>query len=148
MSSWTLGIDFGTTFTVAAVAQEGSIRPVDFETDGSYRMASAVLLDDVGNLAVGQSAVHQSIFHPDRFERTPKRMVGEGDLILGDRMVPVTVAVAAVLERAKAEGIREAGSPGPHRTVLTHPADWGSTRLDVLRQAAEAAGIEPRRARP
>jgi actin-like ATPase involved in cell morphogenesis len=141
VSSWTLGIDFGTTFTVAAVAQEGSIRPVDFETDGSYRMASAVLLDDVGNLAVGQSAVHQSIFHPDRFERTPKRMVGEGDLILGDRMVPVTVAVAAVLERAKAEGIREAGSPGPHRTVLTHPADWGSTRLDVLRQAAEAAEL-------
>jgi len=141
VSSWTLGIDFGTTFTVAAVAQVGSIRPVDFETDGSYRMASAVLLDDAGSFAVGQSAVHQSIFHPDRFERTPKRMVGEGDLILGDRMVPVTDAVAAVLERAKADGIREAGSPGPNRTVLTHPADWGSTRLDVLRQAAESAEL-------
>jgi actin-like ATPase involved in cell morphogenesis len=141
VSSWTLGIDFGTTFTVAAVAQNGSIRPVDFETDGSYRMASAVLLDDAGNFAVGQSAVHQAIFHPDRFERTPKRMVGEGDLILGDRMVPVTDAVAAVLERAKVDGTREAGSPGPNRTVLTHPADWGSTRLDVLRQAAETADL-------
>ena len=77
MSSWTLGIDFGTTFTVAAVNQEGSIRPVDLETDGSYRMASAVLLDDAGNFAVGQSAVHP-VHLPSGPLRTEAKEDGRG----------------------------------------------------------------------
>ena len=141
MSSWTLGIDFGTTFTVAAVAQGGDQQLVDVESDGSCRMPSAVLLDEAGDFAVGRSAIHQSLFYPDRYEPTPKRMVGEGDLLLGDALVPVADVIAAVVDRVGAEGRRVAGGTNPARTVLTHPADWGATRLDVLRKAAEAADL-------
>ncbi len=145
MSPWTLGIDFGTTFTVGAIGQEGSRRTIDIESDGSSRMPSAVLLDEAGDLVVGQSAVHQAPFYPDRFEATPKRSVGEGTLLLGDRLVTVTEAIAAVIGRVESEARRVAGGSSPSRTVLTHPADWGSARLDVLRgaaSAAEIAGIE------
>ena len=104
-------------------------------------MPSAVLLDEGGGFAVGRSAIHQSIFHPDCFEPTPKRSIGEGDVLLGDRLVPVTDVICAVVERVSAEGRRVAGGTAPARTVLTHPADWGSTRLDVLRSAAECADL-------
>ena len=143
MSPWTLGIDFGTTFTVAAVAQGGDLQLVDVESDGSCRMPSAVLLDEAGDFAVGRSAIHQSLFYPDRFEPTPKRVVGEGDLLLGDTLVPVADVISAVVDRVGAEGRRVAGGSNPNRTVLTHPADWGATRLDVLRKAAEAADLGP-----
>ncbi len=142
MSPWTLGIDFGTTFTVAAVAREGSDpQLVDVEADGSCRMPSAILLDETGDFAVGKSATHQALFHPDRFEPTPKRVVGDGDLLLGDQLIPVTDVISAVVHRVGAEGRRVAGGTAPSRTVLTHPADWGSTRLDVLRAAAESAEL-------
>jgi hypothetical protein len=139
MTPWTLGIDFGTTFTVGAIGQEGGRRTIDIESDGSSRMPSAVLLDEAGDLLVGQSALHQAPFHPDRFEATPKRTVGEGTLLLGDRLVTVTDAIAAVIGRVETEARRVAGGTAPSRTVLTHPADWGSARLDVLRDAADSA---------
>jgi actin-like ATPase involved in cell morphogenesis len=142
VSSWTLGIDFGTTFTVAAVANGSHTTLVDVEADGSCRMPSAVLLNEGGGFAVGRSAIHQALFHPDRFEPTPKRVIGEGDVMLGDDFVPVVDVVSAVLDRVAREARNVAGGDAPGRVVLTHPADWGAARTDVLRQAAAAAGYD------
>ncbi len=141
MAPWTLGIDFGTTFTVGAISRTGTSRIVDVESDGSSRMPSAVLLDESGELIVGQSAFHQAPFHPDRFEATPKRSVGEGSLLLGSRLVTVAEAIAAVIGRVGSEARRVAGDGPPSLTVLTHPADWGSVRLQVLRDAADLADL-------
>jgi actin-like ATPase involved in cell morphogenesis len=140
VSSYSLAVDFGTSFTVAAIANGDGPRLVDVEGDGSCRLPSAVWLDDDGGLVVGNAARHQSVFAPDRYEPTPKRVVGEGDVLLGDRLVPVAEVVAAVLRRAGTEADRVAGGRQPARVVLTHPAEWGAARLDTLRKAAEQAG--------
>ena len=44
MSTWDLGIDFGTSYTVVAVAQDGNVATVDVESNGRSRLPSSVLV--------------------------------------------------------------------------------------------------------
>ena len=141
MSVWQLGIDFGTSYTVAAVATEGSVTVVDVESNGRSRMPSSVFMSADGEILVGTNAQHQAVFAPERYEPTPKRSLGEGDLFLGDDLVPVTDLVAAVLRRVYTEASRQQGETAPNAVFVTHPADWGETRLDVLREAIERADL-------
>ncbi|HTW98853.1 MAG TPA: Hsp70 family protein [Acidimicrobiales bacterium] len=141
MSDWQLGIDFGTSYTVAAVARDGSAAVVDVESNGSSRLASSVYLTEDDEVVVGTAALHQAVFGPERFEPTPKRAIGEGEIFLGDRLVPVTELVAAVLRRVYTETCRQQGETAPTAVRVTHPADWSDARLEVLREAIEQAGI-------
>ena len=141
MSVWQLGIDFGTSYTVAAVATEGTVTVVDVESNGRSRMPSSVFISPDGEILVGTAAQHQAVFAPERYEPTPKRALGEGDCFLGDDLVPVTDLVAAVLRRVYTEASRQQGESAPNAVFVTHPADWGETRLDVLREAIEQADL-------
>jgi molecular chaperone DnaK len=141
MSVWQLGIDFGTSYTVAAVATEGTVTVVDVESNGRSRMPSSVFMSPDGEILVGTAAQHQAVFAPERYEPTPKRALGEGDVFLGDDLVPVTDLVAAVLRRVYTEASRQQGESAPNAVFVTHPADWGETRLGVLREAIEQADL-------
>ena len=141
MSGWQLGVDLGTTNTVAAVRRGESVTTVDIESSGSSRMPSSVFLTETGELLVGTAAAHQAVFSPERFEPTPKRAIGEGEIFLGDRLVPVTELIAGILKRVYAENCRQQGESTPDAFVLTHPADWSEARLQVLRDAVQIAGL-------
>ena len=138
MSDWRLGIDFGTSYTVAAIWQDVA-QVVDIESNGSSRIPSSVYLTEEGKILVGSLAVHQSVFGPERFEPTPKRAIGEGSIFLGDRLVPVTELAAAVYRKVYEESCRQMGGSAPVAVRVTHPADWGETRLAVLREALAQA---------
>jgi molecular chaperone DnaK (HSP70) len=102
---WTLAIDFGTSNTAAAMSVDGEI--TSLELGGERRLPSVVLLDEGGNLVVGQEAVNQAVLHPDRVERAPKRRLGKGStLLLGGQAVPITEAVAALMRPFVEEGRR------------------------------------------
>lgn len=134
-----LGVDFGTSSTVAVVASsDGRSRPLLF--DGSPILPSAVCGRPDGELLVGRDAVNAAPTFPDRFEPHPKRRIDEGALLLGDREVPVAAAIAAVLCRVVDEARRVLGVL-PERVVLTHPVSWGARRRGILVGAAAAAGI-------
>ncbi|MFC4037212.1 Hsp70 family protein [Dactylosporangium siamense] len=129
-----LGIDFGTSTTVAVLAADGrEPRPLLF--DGSPLMPSAVCLDADGGLVVGRDAVHLGMASPGRLEPNPKRRVDEAVVLLGDAEVPVGRLFKAVLDRAVAEA---AGMSGGALTgvVVTCPAAWGQRRRQVLLDAA------------
>jgi len=131
-----LGIDFGTSNTVAMLAfPDGRIRPLLF--DGSPLLPSAVHADPTAGLLTGRDAAHAARTRPDCFEPHPKRCVDDGTVLLGQAQVPVTDLVAAVLSRVAAEASRVTGGPLP-QVVLTCPADWGPRRRQVLRAAARA----------
>ncbi|MEV0720575.1 Hsp70 family protein [Asanoa sp. NPDC050611] len=133
-----VGIDFGTSHTVAVIAVDGAPgQPLLF--DGSPLLPSAVYLDPGGRLVAGADAVRAARLNPARFEPNPKRRVDEGSVLLGEQSVPVSALVGAVLARVASEARRWAGED--YSVVLTHPAGWSSLRRSVLVDAAAAAGL-------
>ena len=72
--AWSLAIDFGTSYTAAAVARDDRVEVL--EIDGGPRMPSLVLLGEDGELIVGRAAEQQAPLFPGRVERAPKRYLG------------------------------------------------------------------------
>lgn len=135
-----LGIDFGTSNTVAVLAGDGR-PPRSLSIDGSAWMPSAVYVDDDDTLAVGRDAERKARLAPERFEPNPKRRIDDGEILLGVRVVPVVDAIAAVLRRVGEEARRQLNGRNPDQVHLTHPAQWGSSRQNVLLAGARAAGL-------
>ncbi len=136
---WVLGIDFGTSFTVAAARTRRG--PEVIEIGGERRVPSVVLAEDDGSLVVGRSAEDLATSSPGRAIRAPKSRIGEpAPIILGGRTHDVTVLIASLLAYVYQEAVRHVGSP-PVEVRLTHPASWGRVRLDRLLQAAARAQL-------
>lgn len=136
-----LGIDYGTTNTVAVLRRAGAAaRPLLF--DGSPLLPSAVYAADDGRVVVGREAVHAARAHPERFEPHPKRSIDHGTLLLGDAEIPVEDLIEAVLRRVAEEANEAAGGPVPG-PVLSYPASWGESRRSVLQTAAGRVFANP-----
>src|SRR5262249_33453358 len=54
--NWSLGIDFGTSYTVAAVATGSAVNAIDVESNGRDRIPSAVYLTQDAEILVGTAA--------------------------------------------------------------------------------------------
>jgi Hsp70 protein len=135
-----LSVDLGTSNTVAVLSAHGR-PPRVVDVDGASMMPSAVFAAEDGNLVVGRDAERRARLDPARFEPNPKRRVDEGTLLLGDTVVPVTDALAGVLRRVVDETSRQLGGAKPDEVRLTHPAQWGPVRRNVLLSAARQAGM-------
>ena len=139
MGGFRLGVDFGTSNTVALLAwPDGRVRPLLFE--GSPLLSSAVYAGRDGQLLVGRDAERSARLDPARFEPNPKRRVDEAEVLLGDRVYTVVDLIAAVLRRVAAEATRITGGP-VGAVIVTSPASWGAARRAVLVEAAGRAGI-------
>jgi hypothetical protein len=138
-----LGIDFGTSHTVAMLAwADGRVRPLLF--DGSPLLPSAICTEADGRLLVGRDAVHAARVEPARFEGSPKRRIDDGSVLLGEHEFGVPALISAVLGRVAEEARRVAGAT-PEALTLTHPAQWGVSRRLLLIEAAQSAGLpQPR----
>src|SRR5699024_8588957 len=135
-----LSVDLGTSNTVAVLSAHGR-PPQVVEVDGSPSMPSAVFAQEGGHLLVGRDAQRQARLDPTRFEPNPKQRVDEQSLLLGDDVVAVNEALAAVLARVRDETVRQLGGEYPDQVRLTHPAQWGPVRRNVLVSAARQAGL-------
>jgi len=138
---WTLGIDYGTTYTVAATHQGDRTEVLDI--DGQQRFPSAVFLEDETSIVVGTAAERRGAASPDRLERTPKRYLdlGQPPIALGPSLVTVTSLVAATLRVVWDEAVRQHEGQPPKRVIITHPAGWGTRRRALLELAASEADI-------
>jgi hypothetical protein len=135
-----LSVDLGTSNTVAVLSAHGRA-PRVVEVDGSATMPSAVFAGENGQLIVGREAERRARLDPSRFEPNPKRRIDEGTLLLGDRVLPVTDVLAAVLGRVAQETSRQLAGDRPDEVRLTHPAQWGPVRRNALLSAARQAGM-------
>jgi actin-like ATPase involved in cell morphogenesis len=141
---WVLSIDFGTSFTAAAMGYGDAIDVV--EIDNLPRMSSAVFWKaaengNPGRVVIGGEAERQAVLAPDRFERAPKRRLGDEFMLLGGEWIRVTDAIGAIMRRVADEATVRRGGVIPREVRLTHPARWGAPRLQKLAQAASAAGL-------
>ncbi|AVT37039.1 Hsp70 family protein [Plantactinospora sp. BB1] len=136
-----LGIDFGTSHTVAVLTRpDGQVLPLLF--DGWPVLGSAVYANPGGGeLLVGRDADHAARQDPAGYEPHPKQRIDDGHVLLAGQEIPVAALIGAVLARVAQEAQRVAG--GPVGTVtLTHPASWGAHRRQTLAEAARRAGME------
>ena len=134
-----LAIDFGTTYTTAALAFRGQVRLL--ELDDGPRTPSAVFRPPDGRLMAGVQALNMAPMDPSAFERTPKRVLGFGTVLLGTAAVPDTEIVAAMLEPVAAEARRLLDDQWPDVVCLTHPAAWAAARQQLLVDAARLVGL-------
>jgi molecular chaperone DnaK len=137
---WTLAVDFGTSFTVAAV-RSSQRSPEVIEIGGDRRVPSVVFVDDDATLRVGRAAEDLAASRPGRAVRAPKRRLGEpAPVVLGGKPYQVVDLVAALLRYVYDEAVRHQGS-APSSIRLTHPASWSRPRMARLLEAAAKAGL-------
>jgi len=134
-----LGIDFGTSNTVAMVrTADARMRPLLF--DGSPLLPSAVYFNTDGKVLVGRDAERNARVDPSRFEPNPKRRIDDGEVFLGGQGLPVQRVMGYVLSQVNTEARRQLGGP-PEEVRLTHPARWGERRRSLLVEAARMSGL-------
>lgn len=133
--SVTAVVDFGSSHTVTVVHAPGG-GPRVVNVDGEPYLPSAVFLTGEDSLVVGHDALQMAAVDPSRLESGVKARIAQREVLLGNTVVPVPTVVLAILVRAVKAAAAVVGAPVDH-LVLTHPADWGPERRDVLLAAAE-----------
>ena len=95
-------------------------------------------------LVAGEAAERILASDPTLGAREFKRRLGdETPYIIGSTPVGTEALMAAVLKAAIAHPAVAAAAPdGIERVVLTHPANWGEYKLDLVREIARLAGVD------
>ncbi|WP_433218109.1 Hsp70 family protein [Dactylosporangium sp. CS-047395] len=125
--AYRLGIDLGTSTTVAVLSGPGAARrPLLF--DASPLLSSAVFAGEPAvlpgepaafagggsALLTGLDAERAAVAQPAGLEANPKRRIDDGTIWLGEREYAVAEVLAAILRRVAIEAHRVAGDPiGP-----------------------------------
>jgi len=137
---YVLGVDLGTTFTAAAVADGATVEAC---TLGAAQVAipSVVAVRDDGGTLLGEAADHRALTDPTRTAREFKRRLGDpAPYLLGG--VPYGAErLTAELLRGVVAAVAEQRGEQPALVVLTHPASWGPYKLDQLDEAARLAQV-------
>lgn len=96
MTALRLGVDFGTSSTVAVLRRpDAAAEPQLF--DGSPLLASAVFAGPDA-LLTGLDATRAASGDPGAFEPHPKRRIDDGTLWLGEREVPRHVDAITIID--------------------------------------------------
>ena len=139
---YSLGIDIGTTYSAAAVNRAGRSEILSLGTDRPT-VPTVVLLRDDGTVLVGEAAERRALTEPTRVAREFKRRMGDPTpVIVGGTPYGVEALTAHVIKWVLALATEREGAP-PDFLTLTHPAAWGTYKLDLLDQAARLADSPP-----
>ena len=138
--SYTLGLDFGTSFTAAAVRPAGGAARVVTLGNRSSAVPARVFVRDDGSLLHGDEAEMRGAANPERLVTNLKRRLGQRAIVV-DRAEQDPVELAAAHLRWAVDRVSETEGGSPDHVVLTHPASWRSPQVDRFRAAVERAGI-------
>jgi actin-like ATPase involved in cell morphogenesis len=137
---YVLGVDLGTTFTAAAIAEDGRAQIFELSSDLAA-IPSVVYAAADGSFLVGEPAARRGRSDPDRMAREFKRRLGGTNILLGGTPFSAHVLMAKLLAATTRRVTEQRGTP-PEQVVLTYPANWGEYKIDLLRQAARMCDLE------
>ena len=136
-----LGVDLGTTYSAAAVHRDRRISIVTLGNRAAS-VPSVVLLRADGDMLTGEAASRRAASEPERVAREFKRRLGDPTpLILGSTPYSAEALMAKLL-RWVVESVTEREGEPPRAVALTHPANWGAYKRDLLAQAVRLAGLD------
>jgi len=136
-----LGIDIGTTYTAAAVWRDGRYEIASLG-NRSPTIPSVVLLRDDEAVLTGEAAVRRAATEPGRVAREFKRRIGDPTPIIVAGTPYSADALMAKLLRWVVEQVSQVEGGPPAGIAVSHPANWGNYKLDLLRQSINLADLD------
>jgi YVTN family beta-propeller protein len=141
VAEYVIGIDVGTTYTGAAVVREGRAQVVPLGNRSSV-VPTVILLREDHEILTGESADRRAVTDPDRVAREFKRRLGDTTpLLLGGTPMSPQALVGRML-RWVIDRVAEVEGEQPSYVALSHPANWGPYKLDLLDQAVRLADLD------
>jgi molecular chaperone DnaK len=140
--SYRVGIDFGSTFTAAAVHRDGE-QAAELVPLGDNRASvpSVVFVASDGGLVMGDAAARRSVTDPDRVVRDVKRRIGDETPLLVAGAPIEAHTLAACFVRWVVDRVSEREGQPPEGLALTHPASWDRHKRALMMEALVAQGI-------
>lgn len=136
-----LGVDLGTTYTAAAVFENGSARVLELG-NRTPTIPSVVYLTAEGTVLTGEAANRRAATDPTRVAREFKRRIGDTTpLLLGGTPYSAD-ALSAMLLRWTHDQVTERQGQTPAGIAVTYPANWGPFKRDLLDQAIRQADLD------
>ena len=105
------------------------------------QVPSVVFVRRGGEIVVGEAAEQQGAAEPSRVVREFKRRIGDSvPLVVGGAPFSAQALTARLLAWVVGIATERQGGP-PEHVCVTHPANWGPFKRDLLGQAVEMAGL-------
>jgi molecular chaperone DnaK len=140
VSGYRLGIDIGTTFTAAAIFRDGQVQIASLGNRAAT-IPSVLFLKEDGEFLVGDAADRRAVSEPDRVAREFKRRFGDSTPILLGTTPYAAEGLAGKLLRYVIDAVSEVEGGPPDHIGITHPANWGPYKTDLLEQATRMADV-------
>lgn len=138
--AYALGVDLGTTYSAAAVAEADRVEVFGLGTVAPA-IPSVVVLREDGEVLVGEAAERRAVSEPTRTAREFKRRLGDpAPLVLGGTPYGAESLMAHLL-KAIVGAVRERQGARPDRIVVTHPANYGPYKKELLVEMARLADV-------
>ncbi len=138
---YSIGIDLGTTNSVACVWRRGTVETIPI--DGRATMPSALSVRPDGALLVGQAAKKRAELEPEQSIVSAKRFIGDGKTQwqIGNKIYTPMDAAAVVLKQLKIAAEKHLGE-SVTEAVITVPAYFNNNQKRDTKLAGEAAGFK------
>ncbi|MEM9616304.1 MAG: Hsp70 family protein [Actinomycetota bacterium] len=141
-ATYHLGVDLGTTYMAAAILRQDRAEIVTLG-DRAPVVPSVLFFKEDGEVLRGEPASRRGLSDPTRVVREFKRRVGDATpMVVGTTPYSADVLLAELL-RFTSEAVVDRQGAEPTSMAITHPANWGPYKIDVLRQAGQIADIGP-----
>ena len=137
-----LGIDFGTTFSSAAILINGEIKRVKEPSKLGYSFPSSIFVDKQGKVFVGQFAENQRFQDTSSYIREFKRELGKTmSSTWGIRKFLPEDLVSEMFKVLKQEAEKMVNQP-IDGVIATIPASYTGYRSELMEKAARDAGFK------
>lgn len=139
-----IGIDLGTTNSLAAVWKDGKCRLIP-NALGEVLTPSAVSIEENGTILVGRAAKDRLVSHPECTAASFKRFMGTDTklMLAGKPFTPVELS-SFVLRRLKEDAEAFLGEP-VEEAVISVPAYFDDNGRSATKTAGELAGFRVER---
>jgi molecular chaperone DnaK len=138
--AYQLGVDLGTTYTAAAIHRDRKAEIVSLG-DRAASIPSVVFLRSDEEILTGDAANRRGVTEPSRVAREFKRRVGDTTpLLLGGTPYSAEALMAKLLRWVVDSVSKQEGGP-PDKIAVSHPANWGPFKTDLLGQAVRLADL-------